>query len=191
MPRSPRRRSLRLPGYDYTRPGAYFITLCTHKLQALLSQVVDGEVQPSEWGEIVQEEWLRSADMRREIELHQDEFFLMPNHLHTIVWIVDGDMTPAPRAVGATGRSPLPKKPPRGPEPSNRRRQNGSMPCAARRGLLFGSGIIMNISSGMKPPCNPTHVTLPKTPCGGIWIATIPTPLLPIYMSVKYDNFLE
>jgi len=44
------------------------------------------------WGEIVQEEWFRSADIRQEIVLHRDEFVIMPNHVHGIVWIVpNGD----------------------------------------------------------------------------------------------------
>ena len=26
-----RRRSIRLPCYDYTSPGAYFVTICSHQ----------------------------------------------------------------------------------------------------------------------------------------------------------------
>ena len=40
-------------------------------------------------GKIVVEEWLRSAEVRKEIEL--DAFVIMPNHLHWIVAIHEGE----------------------------------------------------------------------------------------------------
>jgi len=49
------RRSIRLPGYDYTGPGAYFVTLCTHERAPLFGRVVDGETVLNEYGEIVRE----------------------------------------------------------------------------------------------------------------------------------------
>ncbi len=91
------RRSIRLRGYDYTRPGAYFVTICTQHRVCLFGDVVDGEMQLNALGEIVWAEWFRSADIRAEIELHPNEFVVMPNHIHGIVWIVDN--------VGATGRA--------------------------------------------------------------------------------------
>ena len=86
-----RRRSIRLPGWDYAGAGAYFVTVCTHERLCLFGAVVDGEMRLNEWGEIVQEEWFRSADIRWEIVLHRDEFVVMPNHVHGIIWIVDDD----------------------------------------------------------------------------------------------------
>jgi REP element-mobilizing transposase RayT len=66
------------------------------------------------FGEIVQEEWLRSAEIRREITL--DAFIVMPNHIHGIIFIHDD-------SVGATGRSPLPSynksRYPHGPAPKS------------------------------------------------------------------------
>lgn len=52
-------------------------------------------------GKIAHEEWLRSASIRIEIRLYEDEFIIMPNHLHGIVWIVD------PNTVGADGVRPV------------------------------------------------------------------------------------
>jgi len=104
-PKRHRRRSIRLKGYDYTRPGAYFVTICTHNREPLFGRVVDGKMVLNEYGEIVREEWFRSARIRDEIELFPGEFVVMPNHVHGIVWIVEThDRTPT---VGATGRSPL------------------------------------------------------------------------------------
>jgi putative transposase len=93
------RRSIRLRDYDYTKTGAYFVTLCTYERACLFGEVVGDGVMLSEVGAIVQEEWLRSAEIRREIEL--DAFVVMPNHLHGIVVI---------EPVGAHGRAPLPRK---------------------------------------------------------------------------------
>ncbi|QUW01469.1 transposase [Chloracidobacterium sp. MS 40/45] len=93
------RRSIRLKDYDYTRMGAYFVTLCTRNRTCLFGEIVAGEMRLNEYGEIVQEEWFRSAEIRREIVLFSDEFVVMPNHIHGIVRIVE-----SPNAhVGATG----------------------------------------------------------------------------------------
>src|ERR1700676_734974 len=51
----PRRRSRRLPGYDYSQVGAYFITACIHNRAMLFGAVIDGDVRPSEMGTIVQQ----------------------------------------------------------------------------------------------------------------------------------------
>jgi len=86
-----RRKSIRLQGWDYSEPGAYFVTICTHGRASLFGRVVEGEMVLNEYGEIVQEEWMRSAEIRAEIELFPDEFVVMPNHVHGIVWIVATD----------------------------------------------------------------------------------------------------
>ena len=96
------RRSIRLPAYDYTQPGAYFLTVVTHQRQCLFGEIVDGQVLVSGYGEAVGQEWLRSTQIRREIQL--DAFVVMPNHIHAIV------------IVGAHGRAPLHRAPlPRAP----------------------------------------------------------------------------
>ena len=102
------RRSIRLPGYDYAQAGAYFVTLVTHQRQCLFGEIVDGAMLVGSHGDTVKEEWLRSAEVRREIEL--DAFVLMPNHIHGIVVIRDQSTV-----VGAHGRAPLPPMPHRPP----------------------------------------------------------------------------
>ena len=84
-----RRRSIRLKAYDYTQPGAYFVTLCTHRHVPLFSRVVDGDMVLTPFGEIVREEWFKTACVRPYGVLHEDEFVVMPNHIHGILWIVD------------------------------------------------------------------------------------------------------
>jgi putative transposase len=90
-PQKHHRRSIRLKGYDYAQPGAYFVTLVAWHRQALFGEGVGGKVRLSALGRIVEQEWLRSIEIRREIRLYQDEFVVMPNHLHGIVWIVEVD----------------------------------------------------------------------------------------------------
>ncbi|CAG0964143.1 hypothetical protein ANAEL_00803 [Anaerolineales bacterium] len=93
------RHSIRLQGYDYTQPGAYFVTLVTFQRNILFGEIIDGEVILSRKGEIVREEWFASVDIRKEIRLHPEEFVVMPNHVHGIVWIEYDDA----HGVGADG----------------------------------------------------------------------------------------
>ena len=53
----PRRRSLRLPGYDYSQAGAYFITACTQNRVMLLGEIIDDNMRLNEMGTIVQQTW--------------------------------------------------------------------------------------------------------------------------------------
>src|SRR4030042_4816166 len=84
-PKIHHRRSIRLKNYDYSKPGAYFITLCTHRRECILGDIVDGNIQLNQFGEIVREEWLRTEQIRPEITM--DEFMVMPNHMHGIIMI--------------------------------------------------------------------------------------------------------
>ena len=38
-------------------------------------------------GIIARGEWFRTATMRRYVELFEDEFIVMPNHIHGIIWL--------------------------------------------------------------------------------------------------------
>lgn len=80
------RRSIRLAGYDYSREGSYFVTICSAGRACIFGQIFDGRMQLSAAGAIISEEWHRSAEVRR--ELHLDAFVVMPNHIHGIVSIV-------------------------------------------------------------------------------------------------------
>lgn len=59
-----RRRSIRLPGYDYSQAGAYFITICTHDRMPLFGEIVDGVMTLSAAGNIVSEEWHKTGQIR-------------------------------------------------------------------------------------------------------------------------------
>jgi putative transposase len=80
------RRSIRLEGYDYASEGGYFITLVTHHHIPLFGKVIDDKMIENEFGQIVRQEWFRTARMRPHVELLEDEFVVMPNHIHGIIW---------------------------------------------------------------------------------------------------------
>ncbi len=98
------RRSIRLKGYDYTQPGAYFVTICTHDWACLFGDVVDGKMRLNAFGEIVHQCWLAIPQHFSPVTL--DEFVIMPNHVHGIIGIMDAEPVANP-TVGATHASPL------------------------------------------------------------------------------------
>jgi REP element-mobilizing transposase RayT len=98
----PQRRSIRLTGYDYRQAGAYFVTICAHGGRCLFGDIVDRQMRLNPIGEIVADEWARSAQIRREVAL--DDFVVMPNHMHGIVFIIDvgaGGARPRAASLGA------------------------------------------------------------------------------------------
>ena len=100
---------MRLKDFDYGQSGAHFIIICTHQRVCVFGEVVSEEVVLSELGQIAGEEWVRSADIRREIELDREQFVVMPNHIHGIVWIVRSEDSSGrgDRPVAPTGSGPL------------------------------------------------------------------------------------
>ncbi len=102
-PEKPHRRSTRLRDYDYSRAGAYFITVCTRGRKSLFGVVKDGEVALNELGRIAEEEWRKSAQVRIEIDL--DAWVVMPSHIHGIVIIAD-ERRRADRPVARGGLRP-------------------------------------------------------------------------------------
>jgi putative transposase len=93
------RRSLRLPGYDYTQVGAYFVTVCTHSRRYMFGDVIDGEMRLNLYGQATHECWKALPDHFANVQL--DEFIVLPNHMHGIVRIVGcrGTACRAPTAV--------------------------------------------------------------------------------------------
>jgi REP element-mobilizing transposase RayT len=79
------RRSIRLKGYDYSRVGAYFVTVCAWNKECLFGEIKDGEMLFNEYGEIVMKCWDAIPSHFPHVET--DEFIVMPNHVHGIVFI--------------------------------------------------------------------------------------------------------
>lgn len=94
------RRSIRLKDYDYTSPGAYFVTVVAHKRACLFGMVVDGEMRLNTFGQIVTQAWEWLPTQYTFIKI--DSYVVMPNHFHGILQIIDindycrGGSRPAP-----------------------------------------------------------------------------------------------
>ncbi len=112
-----RRRSIRLPGYDYAQPGAYFVTVCVQRSVCLFGEVEADLARLSPAGEMVTAWWQRLPGRFPRVCL--DAFVVMPNHVHGIVGLADppsepGDvgLTPAvgadPRVRPVSGRAAVP-----------------------------------------------------------------------------------
>jgi putative transposase len=84
-----RRRSVRLPGYDYAEPGAYFVTICTIDKRCILGGVVDSAVVLSDAGRIVRRVWDELPARFPTVRL--DWLAVMPNHVHCVLWLTDGE----------------------------------------------------------------------------------------------------
>ena len=87
------RRSIRLKEYDYSQAGAYFVTVCTQKRECFFGEIVDGEMQLNNAGQMVQDVWNNLVARYPDIET--DEFIVMPNHLHGIVVFVEASLVGA------------------------------------------------------------------------------------------------
>lgn len=83
----PNRRSVRFPDYDYTQPGAYFITIVTLNRACIFGEVSEGMVLLTPLGNIVAYEWQRLNIRFAHIQL--GEWVVMPNHLHGIINLID------------------------------------------------------------------------------------------------------
>ena len=98
----PKRKAMRLPEYDYSHPGTYFITVCTKDKAPILCSIegtsdnpvgADALIGPrcklSHKGRIVQK-YIES--MSRTENVHVDKYVIMPNHVHLLISISSGPM---------------------------------------------------------------------------------------------------
>ena len=99
-----KRKRLRLEEYDYSTPGAYFITICTHERRCILSDIIveadalDGpHVALSSAGRIV-EKYILTTDYIPGI--HVEKYVIMPNHVHMLLLV--GACYGPPRASAPT-----------------------------------------------------------------------------------------
>ncbi len=115
------RQSIRLRDYDYSRIGAYFVTICAWQRECLFGEVMAGDVRLNNLGLMALECWNGIPSHFPQVEL--DAFVIMPNHVHGIIILnddhtyvgarhaspgFDGRVGPTARAKGrATHASPL------------------------------------------------------------------------------------
>ena len=103
------RRSIRMPGYDYTQPGAYFITLCVQQRECLFGVIDDAGMHQNPYGELALACWRAIPTHFTFVAL--DSFTLMPNHFHAVV-VITGN-------PGAPPTDAAPALPPHGTAPGS------------------------------------------------------------------------
>lgn len=81
------RRSIRLREYDYSRAGAYFFTICTHERICLFGEILEGTMALNSYGTMVERVWSDVPNHYAHVAL--DQFIIMPNHVHGIVFLID------------------------------------------------------------------------------------------------------
>lgn len=86
-PEKHHRRSIRLKGYDYSQPGAYFVTIVTKHRRRLFGRIINGLMKLSPLGYQAHCCWLEIPDHFPNVEL--GEFVIMPDHVHGIIIIVE------------------------------------------------------------------------------------------------------
>ena len=79
--------SARLQNWDYGRNAAYFVTICTKNREHYFGDIVNGEMQLSVIGKLAETEWLKTFDLRPDMNLTMGEYVIMPNHFHAIIII--------------------------------------------------------------------------------------------------------
>ena len=101
-----KRKPTRLKEFDYTTPGAYFITICTQDRKRILSNIVGGgahdapQVVLTDIGEIVR---IHIVNSNRIPGIKVDKYVVMPDHVHMIIRV---DQT----GTKGTSRAPSPTK---------------------------------------------------------------------------------
>lgn len=102
MPKKPQRKSIRLKEYDYSQPGAYFITIVTQGRICRFGEIKNGEMILNAAGEMVREQWLALPKRFPMIEL--GAFVVMPNHGHGNI-IINGGAGLVPARYATTKRA--------------------------------------------------------------------------------------
>ena len=95
---STHRHSLRLPNYDYSQEGAYFVTICTYNRRPLFGEILAGEMHLNAPGRVAAAQWLLLAIRFTNLEL--GEWVIMPNHIHGVLVITGrGEASPTNLSV--------------------------------------------------------------------------------------------
>lgn len=79
--------SARLKGWDYSTPWWYYVTINTQHHIEYFGTIVDGKMVLNELGIIANQEWLKTKELRKNVDL--DYYVVMPNHIHGII-IING-----------------------------------------------------------------------------------------------------
>ena len=102
----PKRKEIRIKDYDYSTPGAYFITVCVHDRKPILWNVGAATCRPnlSKIGSVVETAILQIPEYYPAVSV--DKYCVMPDHIHMILSIntdEDGRQIAAPTVSTVVG----------------------------------------------------------------------------------------
>ncbi|MGB0134726.1 transposase [Dokdonella sp.] len=92
------RKSLRLPNYDYSQVGYYFVTMCVQDRECLLGECIAGSMRINSAGLLIEESWLELQ--RHYVRVVLDRHVVMPNHFHGILALNDVSETDSKKISG-------------------------------------------------------------------------------------------
>lgn len=75
----------RLDCWDYSKYGYYFVTICTKDKRKFFGDVINENVALNKIGNATQEIWQYIPQQFEDVDI--DEFVIMPNHIHGIIFI--------------------------------------------------------------------------------------------------------
>ena len=81
----------RLDCWDYSKYGFYFVTICTHKKKLFFGQSSNDDIMLNAAGKLAEKNWLKIPRQFNSVEI--DEFVIMPNHIHGIIFITKNHTT--------------------------------------------------------------------------------------------------
>jgi len=84
------RKPNRLKGYNYSSPGYYFVTFCTHGKVEWFGSIKSERMIYNKYGRLAEQIWKQIPDHYDNVSL--DEYVVMPNHIHGIIVIEEHDM---------------------------------------------------------------------------------------------------
>jgi REP element-mobilizing transposase RayT len=79
------RKLNRLPGYNYSSPGFYYVTINTGYFVEWFGEVKEAQMELNSYGQIALKFWQAIPEFYNNVDI--DEFVIMPNHVHGIIEI--------------------------------------------------------------------------------------------------------
>lgn len=92
------RQSIRLKGYDYSKEGLYFVTICVQNRECVFGEIIDHKMILNDAGKMAFQSWSDIPNHFPNVVLH--EFVVMPNHIHGVIEIVGNDENKMDANVG-------------------------------------------------------------------------------------------
>lgn len=90
-PRTHRRNSLRLKGYDYSQPGLYFLTICCQDRMPCFGYIIHSKMHLSDAGKMIEKWYFELENKFPHIKCHA--MVVMPDHFHCMIEIITKGQT--------------------------------------------------------------------------------------------------